>query len=130
MPLWIILTSCLLLAQTPEQAREEYAFSLGVQAYIFGLPSVIMNLTRDQAPVAARNRFAHARALATHESRGVVAPNNDTLYSTAWLDLAAGALVLHLPAAKRYHTLQFLDAHTNNFYYAGTRTRRRATMRC
>ena len=109
-------------AQPSEKAREEQAYSVGIQAYIYGLAPNIIALTRQHAaPPPLLNRFVHATALATHQSRAVVAPNNDTLYSTAWLDLTQGPLVMHLPAIARYHTFQFLDAYTNNFAYAGTR---------
>ena len=111
-------------AKGSDRAREEYAFSTGVQAYIYGFPQIVMALTRDQggAPTQ-RNRLAHARALATHEAKAVVAPNNDTLYSTAWLDLSKEPVTLHLPdMGKRYFVFQFIDAYTNNFAYIGTRT--------
>src|SRR5258708_7025345 len=95
MKTWMILLSASIAqgqtwdARGTEKAREEYAFSIGVQAYIYGFPQIVMGLTRDQAvTLAQRNRFMHARALATHESKAVVAPNNDTLYSSAWLDLS------------------------------------------
>jgi len=117
-----LLLPLTLLAQTSDKAREEQAYSIGVQAYIYGLAPNILEVTRQQvAPPANRNRFIHAASLATHQSRAVVAPNNDTLYSTAWLDLAQGPLLMHVPAISRYHTFQFLDGYTNNFAYVGTR---------
>src|SRR5690349_10639317 len=118
----IVCIPFLLQAQSGDKAREEYAYSAGIQAYIYGLAPSIMDVTRQQvAPPPRRNRLAHASTLATHLSKSVVAPNNDTLYSTAWLDLATGPLVLHVPQIRRYHTFQFLDAYTNNFAYVGTR---------
>ncbi|MBI4905927.1 MAG: DUF1254 domain-containing protein [Acidobacteria bacterium] len=117
------LLAASLSGQPTDRALEEQAYSAGIQAYIYGLAPNIMAVTRDQAaPPQRRNRISHAAALATHQSRSVVAPNNDTLYSTAWLDLAQGPQLLHLPVIRRYHTVQFLDAYTNNFAYAGTRT--------
>ena len=44
----------------------------------------------------------------------IVAPNADTLYSIAWLDLTSGPLVISIPATNgRFYVLQFLDAYTN-----------------
>ena len=53
-----------------------------------------------------------------------VAPNNDTLYTMAHLDLSKGPLVLHVPkvAHHRYYVFEFLDPYTNVFHYVGTRT--------
>jgi hypothetical protein len=53
----------------------------------------------------------------------VTTPNNDTLYSTAQLDLSAGPVTITLPAAgERYLSLALMDAYTNNFAILGTRT--------
>ncbi len=68
-------------------------------------------------------RFAHRRTLADHRHRMLTTPNNDTLYSSAVLDLSAGPVMLEVPAfGDRYHSIAFLDAYTNNFAYIGTRT--------
>ena len=51
-----------------------------------------------------------------------MAPNRDTLYSIAVLDLRAEPMVLTLPeVTDRYFTYQFLDAWTESFAYVGTR---------
>ncbi|WP_437513890.1 DUF1254 domain-containing protein [Sorangium sp. So ce1099] len=66
------------------------------------------------------NQFRHATALATPETN-VVTPNNDTLYSQAWLDLRAEPYVLSVPAIKdRYYSFQLVDYFTNNIGYIGT----------
>jgi Uncharacterized conserved protein len=69
------------------------------------------------------NQFTHTRRLRGPEDREVVTPNNDTLFTNAWLDLSAGPLVLDLPEmGDRYWVLGFLDAWTNPWAYAGRRT--------
>jgi hypothetical protein len=69
------------------------------------------------------NRFAHRRVLADHTHRMVTTPNNDTLYSSAVLDLSAGPVALEVPDfGNRYFSIAFIDACTNNFAYVGTRT--------
>ncbi|KWT94183.1 MULTISPECIES: DUF1254 domain-containing protein [unclassified Variovorax] len=69
------------------------------------------------------NLFTHTRRLLTPNDREVVTPNNDTLYTNAWLDLSDGPLVIEVPdMGERYWTLGFLDMWTNPFAYAGRRT--------
>ena len=43
------------------------------------------------------NQFSHASQLLDWRFTAVVSPNNDTLYSTAWLDLDQQPMVLRLP---------------------------------
>lgn len=69
------------------------------------------------------NQFTHTRRLLGSSDREVVTPNNDTLYTNAWLDLSDGPLVIDVPEmGERYWTLGFLDAWTNPWAYAGRRT--------
>lgn len=103
---------------------------LARRATIFMFPLYEMWRTRWNAirnPANPRrgveNLFGHARVLLDHRSRAVTTPNNDTLYSSAWLDLSQGPLVLAVPdTAGRYYSLAFMDAWTNNFTYVGRRT--------
>ncbi|GAB2899625.1 acetate--CoA ligase family protein [Paralcaligenes sp. KSB-10] len=69
------------------------------------------------------NQFTHTRRLRSPHDREVVTPNNDTLFTNAWLDLSAGPLVIDVPEmGQRYWVLGFLDAWTNPWAYAGRRT--------
>lgn len=75
------------------------------------------------APVRWINHFIHTRQLLGPQHRQVVTPNNDTLYSNAWLDLSQGPLLLDVPdSLGRYYVLGLLDFYTNPFGYIGTRT--------
>jgi hypothetical protein len=115
---------------TPELAREELAYTVGVQAYIYGYPLVEMyrvrhfrigNTTRQ--PRGHLNQFEHMRELQTHTSVAVICPNNDTLYSSAFFNLATEPLVLELPDTNgRYYVAHFMDFYTNGFAYLGKRT--------
>jgi hypothetical protein len=61
------------------------------------------------------NQIGHRRALADHRSRGVTMPNNDTLYSSCWMDLTTGPVSLTLPAPKgRYQSIALMSAFTDN----------------
>jgi hypothetical protein len=104
-------------------------FKDGVQAYLFGYPLVLMDVTRQAAvdpqtgQQAPANHFIHALSFPDHNFRTVVRPNNDTLYSSAWIDLSAEPLVLTVPdTAGRYYVMPFMDAWTNVFAMVGKRT--------
>lgn len=116
------------------QALEKLAYSLGVQAYVWGYPVVIsekrsrlgMASSEEIVPHKLRgplNTLVSAKELLTPDFENVQSPNNDTLYTTAWLDLSDGPLVYHIPdMAGRFYTYQFIDAYTNNFFYVSQRT--------
>ena len=55
-------------------------------------------------------KFIHLRELVPADSRGVIRPNRDTLYSGALFDLDAGPVTISLPeAGNRYMSLQVID---------------------
>lgn len=95
-------------------------------AYLYALPLIEMATTRARllkAPRAAINRLDHARTLADHTSRRVTTPNNDTLYSYAFLDLTKGPATLTIPRmGQRYYSAAVMDMFTNNNVVLGTRT--------
>jgi hypothetical protein len=112
---------------TPQQAAD-----LGTEAFVYGFPlmeflrvrrastSVRCPDHRGHAPV---NAFSAFTRLATPRERDVVAPNVDTLYLVASLDLGRGPVVLRHPAmGRRYFVLQLLDPYTNTLGYIGSRT--------
>jgi len=69
------------------------------------------------------NQFAHTSRKLGPDDREVVSPNNDTVYSNAWIDLAQGPVLIDTPdMGERYWTLGLLDAWTNPFAYVGRRT--------
>ncbi len=111
---------------TPERAAE-----LGRQAWIYGFPLLeFARVRKEQTSVACPDRqgnsplnsFSNAPTFPSPESRTVVAPNTDTLYSIAHLDLGHGPIVLsHPPMGRRYFSLQLLDPYTNVIGFIGSR---------
>lgn len=98
-------------------------------AWLYGLPLIEMATTRARAMSgrgsmpAGLNRFGHTRQLAGPQSRAVTAPNNDTLYSSAWLDLTQGPVTLVIPpTADRYISVAGMNMFTDNDFVLGTRT--------
>lgn len=112
-------------------AKEQAAMQAGAQAVIYGMPLVLMDITMKKTtnvvpghllakPV---NQFTHLRAFPTAAFKDVVRANVDTLYSSAFLDLAKEPLVLSVPGTHgRYYLLPMLDAWTNVFATPGSRT--------
>lgn len=68
------------------------------------------------------NELVHRAQLLDHTSRQVTGPNNDTIYSSAFLELSKGPVELHAPTSHdRYFSIAFMNALTDNFAYIGTR---------
>jgi|ERR1700674_2592811 len=95
------------------------------EAWLFGLPLIEIARVRAKAldGGGSPNKIVHARELATHTSRSVTTPNNDTLYSNAWLDLTQGPVAITLPKTdERYFSVALMDAYSNNVAVLGART--------
>ena len=95
-------------------------------AWFYALPLIEMATTRARllkTPGAAINKLTHTRNLSDHTARWVTTPNNDTLYSTAFLDLSAGPATLTIaPTGQRYWSAAIMDMFTNNNAVLGLRT--------
>ncbi|UCZ54976.1 DUF1254 domain-containing protein [Bacillus shivajii] len=112
--------------------RENYAYSLGIQAYIYGYPLVTTERTRQLSSLVQEsfgpaftvsNEFIYYDELLTPDYKDVVSPNVDTLYFVGWLDLTRNPVVLNVPDTNdRYYVIQLLDAWTNTFSNIGRRT--------
>src|SRR5438067_2233752 len=108
--------SGLVLAPAAAQGADDELGAIARDAWLYTLPLIEMATTRARllARGAAQNVLYHRRTLADHTSRDVTTPNNDTLYSSAWLDLTRGAVTVTLPAAgKRYLSFALMDMATN-----------------
>lgn len=92
-------------------------------AYVTGQPLIVSLRTMQRlGGLIGVNRLFWQTSLTGPGNRIVVAPNRDTLYSIAVLDLRSGPMALTMPAVTdRYFTYQLLDAWTESFAYVGTR---------
>lgn len=117
-------------ASSREQDAKEAA-ALGIEAYIYGYPLVTMEMTRRvmtnvataEGTRAPMGQFLHMKAYPTADFRDVTAPNADTLYSTAWLDVSKEPYVLSIPDEQgRYFLMPMLSGWTDVFAAPGKRT--------
>src|SRR3954468_15715636 len=112
--------------------RRDEAVQAGRDAYLYGFPLIdFLRIRRENTSVkapdargnAALNFFSHAPKFAEPRDRTVVAPNVDTLYSIAQVDLGKGPIVLSHPAmGRRYFVFELVDPYTNVVGYIGART--------
>jgi len=73
--------------------------------------------------MAGLNAFVHARVLVNARFHAITTPNNDTLYSQAFVDLTKGPVTLTISdAGARYQSVAIMDMYTNNNAVLGRRT--------
>jgi hypothetical protein len=104
---------------------------LGIDAYIYAYSLVTMEMTRRVMTNVAKpdgtrapmGQFMKAREYPNSSFRDVTAPNADTLYTIAWLDLAREPWILGIPDMQgRYYLMPMLDGWTTVFQVPGKRT--------
>ena len=102
------------------------------EAYIYLYPLVTMDISRRQGSnvpsgklpgFGPMNTFSSFKEFPDANFKAVVRPNFDTLYSSAWIDLTAGPVIISAPDTKgRYYLLPMLDMWTDVFAVPGKRT--------
>ena len=112
------------LSAQPVSADDFSDLPVGAKAYVFGYPLVLSMVTKEvMENQGATNTLIHRENLPDHTFRHIVKPNQDTLYSVAWLDLRQGPMLLSIPeVTDRYHLVQFLDGWSDVYKSFGTRT--------
>ena len=113
--------------------KAEYAYTAGVQAFIYGFPYIYNARLRhdwvtrprnpEVVPYAAVNEFWHASRLLDATYRDGGCPNNDTLYSVSWVDVGEEPVILsHPDMGERYFTFELVSFTSDNVDYVGQRT--------
>ncbi|MBN9287305.1 MAG: hypothetical protein BGO43_15550 [Gammaproteobacteria bacterium 39-13] len=113
------------------QLSEKQAQALAIDAYIYGYPLVTMDMTRKVMTNVATvegahgpmGQFVNMQKYPDASFKDVTAPNADTLYSTAWLDLSKEPYILQVPNEDhRYYLMPLLSGWTDVFAAPGKRT--------
>jgi hypothetical protein len=109
----------------------EEAVSAATDAYIYGYPLVTMDMTRQKmtnvaastATMAPMGQILKVRTYPPADYHDVTAPNADTLYTTAWLDVSKEPSILSIPdMGDRYYLMPILSGWTDVFQVPGKRT--------
>jgi len=117
---------------TAQGITEAEVQAIATDAYVYFYSLVTMDVTRRQFTniepgkelgKGPMNTFNNVPTYPPADFKGVVRPNFDTLYSTAFLDLAKEPVVVSVPDTNgRYYLLPMLDMWSDVFASPGWRT--------
>ena len=108
--------------------REDFAYLLGMQAYIYGYPAIhfakvryaSLNAPRDGVVIKVNQLYNKPR-LSNHNDKFGGSPMRDAMYSVAWLDLSREPIVAGTPdGGDRYVGMQFAEFYSDLFGYIGS----------
>lgn len=124
----IMMSFNFLFAQ--ETITPEEAFKIASDAYIYGYSLITTDITRVQMSNVAQEselqapmgKFINVKKYPPADYRGVSAPNADTLYSLAWVDLSEPQVFSHPDMGKRFYLFEMTDLWMIDFNTPGTRT--------
>jgi hypothetical protein len=113
------------------QPGVEQAVSDGIDAYIYGYPLVTMDMTRKfmtnyttvEGNRGPMGQIIRLRTYPAVDDHAVTAPNADTLYTTAFIDVSREPWVFSIPdMGDRFYLMPMLDGWTDVFQVPGKRT--------
>ena len=119
----LLVGSVLVYRHNREMTIKE-EFKIAVDAYIYGYPLVTFDMARRQqtnvmapdAEHAPMGRMIKMRNYPAVDNHCCAAPNADTLYTLAWLDVGDGPWVFSIPEmGDRYYILPMLDGFSEVF---------------
>ena len=126
----VVVVGVGLIAAYPK-ITEGIAYIRALQAYVYGYPLVIMDVTREVTTASAHsgeysapiNQFAKLRTYVSPDFKNVVRISVNSLWSFGFVDLGAEPMIVSLPDMEgRYIVMQAVNMWTDDFGTAGTRT--------
>jgi hypothetical protein len=118
-------------AQAQQSPTAQEAYAIGLDAYVYGYSLITTEITRVQMSNVPKieeglhgpmGEFVNVKKYPPADYRGVSAPNADTLYSLAWLDLAEPQVFSHPDMGERFYLFEMTDLWMTDFDTPGTRT--------
>lgn len=121
-----VLTSTAQAQLKPAEAKQ-----IAIDAYVYGYSLITVEMTRKvmtnvpkvEGKRSPMGQFANLREYPTAAFRDVTAPNADTLYSNAFIDVSEEPWVVSWPdMGERYYVWEFYDAWVPVVFDPGSRT--------
>jgi hypothetical protein len=109
---------------------EGWAWLYGTEAYIYGFPMIMMDLTKNTSTAVPKpgeftapvNQFSVMTHFPDASFRAVARTGLDTLFAVSWADLDKEPLVLSVPDTNgRYYVIALFDMWSNVFASMGKR---------
>jgi hypothetical protein len=125
-----LFVACSSSKETKTLGLEE-AVGTAIDAYLYGYPLITFDIARQQQTNVAVPDAEHApmgqmirmRTYPAVDNHCCAAPNADTLYTEAWLDVSKEPLVLSIPdMGNRYYIIPMLDGYSEVFSVASPAT--------
>jgi hypothetical protein len=126
----VLFVACSSKNETKTPGVEE-AVSTAVDAYLYGYPLITFDVARMQQTNVAAPDPEHApmgqmirmRTYPAVDNHCCAAPNADTLYTEAWLDVSKEPSILSIPdMGNRYYIIPMLDGYSEVFSVASPAT--------
>lgn len=117
-------------AQAANKPSAAEAKQIAEDAFVYGYSLITTEVTRVQMSNVAKvqgltapmGQFINVPRYPPADFRGVSAPNADTLYSVAWVDLSTPQVFSHPDMGKRFYLFEMTDLWMIDFDTPGTRT--------
>ena len=121
------------LKDLQEDVREEVAYLLGMEAYVYGYPLVMMDVTREvltaapapnaEGTAAPINQLAKMPRYVSPDFKNVVRISLNSLWTTGFVDLEKEPIVLSVSDTNdRYYVFSMMNMWTDVFGSVGKRT--------
>ena len=126
----VLFLACSSKNETKTPGVEE-AVSTAIDAYLYGYPLITFDVARMQQTNVAVPDAEHApmgqmirmRTYPAVDNHCCAAPNADTLYTEAWLDVSKEPWILRIPdMGNRYYIIPMLDGYSEVFSVASPAT--------